>query len=86
MNKRLESIIDRIPTWPPGAQDWAAAALVEIEQTVRVLDNLPPGERDKLVALRNTINDSIEQGGSYTDEDIATYLEQVHADAELKAR
>jgi signal recognition particle GTPase len=84
MNKRLESLIDRIPTWPEEAQDLAVAALADIEENVRVLQSLTPEERAKLAALRETINQSIEQGGSYTDEDVAAYLEQVHADAEQK--
>jgi signal recognition particle GTPase len=86
MNKRLESLIDRIPTWPEEAQDWAAAALAEVEEKVRILQSLTPEERAKLDALRETINEAIAQGGSYTDEEVAAYIEQVHADAELKRR
>ena len=86
MNKRLETLIDRIPTWPEEAQDWAAMALAEVEEKVRILQSLTPEERVKLEALRETINRSIEEGGSYSDEEVAAHIEQVHADAELKRR
>jgi signal recognition particle GTPase len=86
MNKRLETLIDRIPTWPQEAQDWAASALAEVEQKVRVLQSLTPEERAKLETLRETIDRSIEQGGSYTDHEVAAYIEQVHVDAERKER
>jgi signal recognition particle GTPase len=82
MNKRLESLLDRIPTWPQEAQDDAAIALADIEEKVRILQSLTPQDRAKLEALRETINRSIEEGGSYTDEEVAAYIEQVHADAE----
>jgi len=86
MNKRLESLIDRIPTWPQEAQDWAALALAEVEEKVRVLQSLTPEDRAKLEALRATINRSIAEGGSYTDEEVAAYIEELHADAERKGR
>jgi signal recognition particle GTPase len=75
MNKRLESLIDRIPTWPPEAQDWAAESLAEVEKRVRILQSLTPEERVKLEALRETINRSIAEGGSYTDEEVAAGIE-----------
>jgi signal recognition particle GTPase len=86
MNKRLETLLDRIPTWPQEAQDWAALALAEVEEKVRILQSLTPEDRTKLEALRETVNRSIEQGGSYSDEEIAAYVEQVHADAERNGR
>ncbi len=70
MNKRLESLLDRIATWPQEAQDDAAMALADIEEKVRVLQTLTPEQRAKLAALRETINRSIEEGGSYTDADV----------------
>jgi DNA-binding IclR family transcriptional regulator len=39
-------------------------------------------ELAKLAALREEINRAIEQGGSYTDEEVAEYIEQIHLDAE----
>jgi signal recognition particle GTPase len=75
MNKRLETLIDRIPTWSEEAQDWAAAALAEVEEKVRILQSLTPEERAKLDALRETINRSIEEGGSYTDEEVEAGIE-----------
>ena len=88
MNKRLEILLDRIATWPQEAQDWAALALAEVEEKVRILQSLTPEERAKLEALREFINRSIEQGGSYTDQEVAAYIEHehVHADAERKER
>jgi signal recognition particle GTPase len=86
MNRRLETLIDRIPTWPQEAQDWAASALAEVEEKVRILQSLTPEERAKLEALRATIDRSIEQGGSYTNQEVAAYIEQVHVDAERKER
>jgi signal recognition particle GTPase len=76
MNKRLETLIDRIPTWPQEAQDWAASALAEVEEKVRILQSLTPEERAELESLRETIDRSIEQGGSYTDQEVAAYMEQ----------
>jgi hypothetical protein len=70
MNKRLETLLDRVATWPEEAQDDAAMALADIEEKVRVLRSLTPEQRSKLEALRGTINRSIEQGGSYTEEEV----------------
>jgi signal recognition particle GTPase len=86
MNKRLESLLDRIRTWPPEAQNDAIIALAEIEEKIRILQSLAPEERAKLAELRETINRSINEGGGYTDEDVAAYIEQVHAEAERKVR
>jgi hypothetical protein len=75
VNKRLETLIDRILTWPAEAQDWAAMALAEVEEKVRILQSLSPEDRAKLDALRDTINRSIEEGGSYTDEEVEAHIE-----------
>jgi signal recognition particle GTPase len=84
MNKRLGPLLDRLPTWPEEAQDWAALALAEIEEKIRILQSLTPDERAKLAALREMINRSIERGGTYTDEEVSAYIEEVHTDAERK--
>jgi len=60
--------------------------LADIEEKVRILQQLTPQDRAKLEALRETINRSIEEGGSYTDEEVPAYIEQVHADAERDGR
>jgi signal recognition particle GTPase len=86
MNKRLETLLERIPTWPEEAQNDAVMALSDIEEKVRILRSLTPEERAKLAALREEINQAIEQGGSYTDEEVAAHIEQIHADAERKGR
>jgi hypothetical protein len=70
MNKRLETLLDRIATWPQEAQDDAAMALADIEDKVRVLQSLTPEQRTKLETLRETINRSIEEGGSYSDKEV----------------
>jgi hypothetical protein len=70
MNKRLETLLDRIPTWPEEAQNDAVMALSDIEEKVRILRSLTPEDEAKLAALRETINQSIERGGSYTDEEV----------------
>jgi len=84
MNKRLETLLERIPTWPEEAQNDAVMALSDIEEKIRFLRSLTPEEQAKLAALRKDINDAIERGGSYTDEEIAEYIEQVHSEAERK--
>jgi hypothetical protein len=71
MNKKLESLIDRVPTWPQEARDEAARALAEIEVTYVRARRPPTAEEEtKLADLRETLNRSIERGGSYTDEEV----------------
>ncbi len=71
MNKVLEFLIERVPTWPQEAQDEAALALGAIERKHVGVQPLSEEEREaKLAALRDTINRSIERGGSYTDEEV----------------
>ena len=87
MNRKLEALIDRMPTWPQDAQEEAAQALAAIEEKhAGVRRPLTPEEEAKLADLRETINRSIERGGSYTDDEVTAYLEQVHAKAEREGR
>jgi hypothetical protein len=87
MNKKLEALIDRVPTWPQEAQDEAVRALAEIEVAyTRPRRALTAEEEAKLSELRETINRSIKRGGSYTDDEVAAYIERVHARAERKGR
>lgn len=74
MNKRLENLLDRIGTWPTEAQEDAAMALGDIEEKVKVLRSLSPEQRNKLNALRETIDRSITEGGSYTDAEVEAGL------------
>lgn len=75
MNKKLESLIDRVATWPPAAQDEAVQALTAIEEKHSgVRRPLTPVEETKLAALRETINLSIARGGSYTDEEVGASI------------
>jgi len=82
MNKRLEALLERIPTWPQDAQEDAVMVLSDIEEKIRILRSLSPEDQAKLAALRADINSAIARGGSYTDEEIAEYIEQLHSDAE----
>jgi signal recognition particle GTPase len=70
MNKRLETLLDRIPTWPEEAQNDALMALSDIEEKFRILRSLTPEEQAKLITLREETNQAIERGGSYTDEEV----------------
>jgi hypothetical protein len=47
---------------------------------------LTPEDEAKLAALRETINRSIHQGSSYTDEEVGAYLDALHAKAESERR
>jgi hypothetical protein len=86
MNK-LETFIDSVPTWPQEAQDEAVRALSAIEEKhIGIRRPLTDEDEAKLADLRATINRSIERGGSYTDEEVAAYIERVHARAERKGR
>ena len=87
MNKMLEFLIERVPTWPEKAQDEAVCALSAIERKHVGVQPLSEEEREaKLAALRETINRSIERGGSYTDEEVGAYLDALHAQAESERR
>ena len=86
MNKRLETLLQRIPTWPQEAQDDAVMALSDIEEKMRILRSLSPEDKAKLAALRADIDRAYEQGGSFTDEEVAEYIEQLHSDAEREKR
>jgi hypothetical protein len=73
MNKKLETLIERVPSWPQKAQQEAARALATIEEK-HVRRPLTAGERAKLAALRKTINRAIARGGSYTDKEVAASI------------
>ncbi len=70
MNKRLETLLQRIPTWPQEAQDDAVMALSDIEEKIRILRSLSPEDQAKLAALRADIDRAYERGGSFTDEEV----------------
>jgi hypothetical protein len=71
MNKKLETLIDSVPTWPQEAQEEAVRALSAIEEKhIGVRRPVTAEDEAKLAALRETINRSIERGGSFTDEEV----------------
>jgi uncharacterized protein YcaQ len=86
MNKKLEALMERVSTWPEAVQDEAAEVLAAIEEKHLGSRPLTPEEEAKLAALRETIERSIAGGGSYTDEEVEAYIEQVHARAEQESR
>ena len=70
MNKRLEELLERVSRWPERAQEDAVLALKDIEERVVWESKLSADDRTKLLALRQTIQDSISRGGSYTEEEV----------------
>jgi len=86
MNKRLEALLERIPTWPQEAQEDAIMVLSDIEEKIRLLRSLTPEEQAKLAALREDINSAIERGGSYTDEEVEASIEATLDDWERKRK
>jgi hypothetical protein len=86
MNEQLKTLMDRVQTWPEDAQAEALRVLTVIER--EHLSAVPAGEHErdtKLAALRDTINRSIERGGSHTDEEVAAHIERLHAKAESES-
>ena len=86
MNKRLESLIERIPTWPEDAQEDAVTVLSDIEEKIRILRSLSPEDQAKLEALRKDIDYAYEQGGSYTDEEVEASIEAALDEWEQKRK
>jgi phytoene dehydrogenase-like protein len=86
MNKRLETLLERIPTWPEDAQEDAVTVLSDIEEKIRILRSLSPEDQAKLAALREEINRAYEEGGSYTDEEVAASIEATLDEWEQKRK
>ena len=71
MNKTLETLLKRAADWPLAAQEAAAFALIDIEERLADVQSLNADERAaRLAELRDTLERSVQRGGSYTDEDI----------------
>ena len=70
MNKRLEALIERVPTWPKEAKAEAVRVLDAVEQIYVSRES----DGEKLARLRKIINDSIAGGGSFTDEEVETSI------------
>jgi hypothetical protein len=87
MNKQLAALMERAGTWPDVVQEEAARALAAIEEKhVGAPGPLAPEDETKLAELRETINQSIERGGSYTDEEVAAYIDRLHTPSEREGR
>jgi hypothetical protein len=79
MNKRLEQILERVPEWPPEAQEDAAFALAEIEGRIVEPGELSPEDQVKLKALREMIQKSIAEGGDSSPDDIDAMIDEMAA-------
>ena len=87
MNKRLEELLERVSTWPPGAQEDAIASLESVEATLNLNAGLSLAEQEaKLIALREMIHRSIERGGSYTPDDIDAMIDERFGDTRAQGR
>jgi len=75
MNKRLEELLERVATWPPDAQEDAIATLEGIEASMNANSGLSLEEQEaKLASLRDMLRKSIEEGGSYSDEEVGASI------------
>jgi hypothetical protein len=72
MTKTLERALAEVATLPEAAQEKIGRDLLAY--------------LEKLRSLRETIEASIARGGSYTDEEVAAYIERLHAEAEREGR
>lgn len=86
MNKRLEELLERVPSWPPDQQEDAVAALEGIEESIIDPDKLSPEDQQKLKALREMVEKSIAEGGDYSDEDIGAMIDELVAKSPHKGR
>lgn len=86
MNKRLEKLLERVPQWPEEAQDDAVAVLADIEGRIAQTDALSAEDQRKLTALRKMIENSIAEGGDYSDADIGAMIDELVAKSPFKGR
>ena len=87
MNKRLEELLERVASWPPGAQEDAAATLEGIEASVNANKGLTVEEQQvKLMALREMLRQSIARGGNYSPDDIDTMIDERFGDSRAQGR
>jgi hypothetical protein len=87
MNKLLAALLERAASWPREAQDEAVRALAAIERRHVVAASAGDQGRDaRLADLRATLDRSISDGGSFTDEEVGSYLDGLHAEAEREER
>jgi hypothetical protein len=86
MNKRLEQLLGRVGSWPPGAQEDAATILADIEGRIVEPGELSAEDQVKLKALREMIDKSIAEGGDYSDDDIGVMIDELVAKSPFKDR
>jgi hypothetical protein len=75
MNKRLEALIERVPTWPKEAQDEAARALEDVERKYY---------RDSLQSIRDRIAHSL--ADPRPDIDAADVLAEIEKEYEANLK
>ena len=87
MNKRLEKLLERLSTWPPGAQEDAVATLEGIEASVNANAGLTLKEQEaKLQALREMLQRSIAEGGDYSPDDIDAMINERFGESRAQGR
>jgi hypothetical protein len=86
MNKRLEELLERVPQWPEGAQQDAVAVLADIEGRIVQTGELSAEDQLKLAALREMVQNSIAEGGDYSDADIGAMIDELVAKSPFKGR
>ena len=86
MNKRLEKLLERVPDWPEGAQEDAAAILADIEDRIVEPGKFSAEDQLKLKALCQMVENSIAEGGDYSDADIGTMIDELVAKSPFKGR
>ena len=86
MNKRLEKLLERVPHWPEGAQEDAADVLADIEGRIVEPGELSAEDQVKLKALREMIQNSIAEGGDYSDADVGAMIDELVAKSPFKGR
>jgi len=79
MNKRLEKLLERVPSWPSEAQEDAAAVLEDIEGRIVEPGEVSAEDQAKLTALRAMIDKSLAEGGDYSPEDIDAMIDEMAA-------
>jgi hypothetical protein len=87
MNKRLEELLKRVASWPPGAREDAIATLEGIEASVIANSGLTREEQEaKQASLRDMLRKSIEGGGDFSPDDIDAMIEERFGESRAQGR